>query len=103
MTVTRNDCCDCAAPSYPCVHCCVDYQVEICDTCGEDENETQLYQIGDKVLCGECVLKNLPKCENTHTRCCDCDTTTEYDELYFYEGEWYCEDCLNEVLSTSSI
>lgn len=98
MTVTRNDCCDCAVPSYPCVHCCTDYNVEICDKCGD---ESLLYELDGKVLCSECVLKSLPQCEDMHSCCSDCDTSSGDADLYLYMGEWYCEDCLFENLHTT--
>lgn len=60
----RNDCCDCAAPGYPCLgsHCPrrnVEYLV--CDKCRNDAD--CLYEYEGKELCEECLLEQFTKIE----------------------------------------
>lgn len=54
---TRNDCCGCATPSYPCQgnSCPLRNATHyFCDRCG---NETTLYEYDGEELCKECLIK----------------------------------------------
>ena len=61
MVKYENDCCDCAAPGYPCR--------------GES-----------------CPNRRVP-----HYYCDICDTEFSKHELYDYEGDDVCEECLSEL------
>ena len=99
MTVKRNDCCDCAVPSYPCIHCSEDYEVEVCDDCREEADE--LYEHNDGVLCIHCLLKATEVTDDdVQEACCTCGVSSGKATLYFYQGNYHCEDCLNTVILT---
>ena len=96
MTVTRNDCCGCAVPSYPCIHCCEDYEETVCDFCGE---ELATHRLNEQEACKGCILEQLTQYDGESSQeCCKC--SSKGCELYQYEGEWYCEDCIFEQLET---
>ena len=57
-----------------------------CDRC---EKETQeLYRLGDEEVCEDCLLLYA-----TEKKCDRCGKTP-YANLYDYEGECLCEECL---------
>lgn len=63
MTVIENDCCDCAAPAYPCLgSSCPNRHVPhyYCDKCKQEFDPSELY-VADKELCAECLLKQFKK------------------------------------------
>ena len=60
MTITRNECCDCAVPAYPCLgkHCPLrNKKVHICDDCKDEVDE--LYEFGIEEICSNCIEKRL--------------------------------------------
>ena len=61
----ENDCCDCAAPAYPCLgDLCPRRRVPhfYCDKCG---NESLLYCYDDMELCQDCLLENFDTVEGS--------------------------------------
>ena len=62
MMKIEDQCCDCAAPGYPCLgSSCPNRHVEVyyCDVCGE-EIEGDVYDDGDE-LCKSCLLERYRK------------------------------------------
>ena len=60
MTITRNECCDCAVPAYPCLgkHCSLQNQrIYICDECKDEVDK--LYEFESEELCIDCIEKRL--------------------------------------------
>lgn len=62
MVMYSNECCDCSAPGYPCIgkicklrHC----PHFICDECGDDVDEGELYWFEGMQLCKDCVVERL--------------------------------------------
>ena len=96
MMIKKNDCCDCAVPSYPCIHCSEDYEVEVCDDCREEA--VKLYEHNGGVLCISCLLEATEVTDdNVQDTCCTCGVSSDEATLYFYQGKYYCEDCLNTL------
>lgn len=62
MVEVKNECCDCAAPGYPCVgNNCDLLHVEhyYCDNCGEEVDT--LYKVDGNELCEKCTLEQFEK------------------------------------------
>lgn len=60
MVTTRNECCDCAVPAYPCLgNDCPhkNQKVYICDECKEEPYD--LYEFDGQELCIDCIKKRL--------------------------------------------
>lgn len=60
MIITRNECCDCAVPAYPCrgEKCPLKNQrVYICDDCKDEVDK--LYEFENQELCIDCIEKIL--------------------------------------------
>lgn len=60
MVEIKNECCDCAAPGYPCQGDSCPYRHVkhyYCDNCGDEVDE--LYVVDGEELCRDC-LKKLP-------------------------------------------
>jgi hypothetical protein len=59
----------------------------LCTCCG-----TMMYSDGDGneeyVTCGDC---------RGVTRCCSCGSHCYDGDAYYYDGNWYCESCYNEM------
>ena len=57
MLKIENQCCDCAAPGYPCRgSVCPNRRVEVhyCDKCGEEIPFDRIHEIDDEEYCREC-------------------------------------------------
>lgn len=62
MMMIRNECCDCATGTYPCLgETCSRRHVHylVCDRCHSDENE-RLYSINGEELCEMCLEECFP-------------------------------------------
>lgn len=62
MTITTNECCDCATPAYPCMgEDCPRRHTEhlVCNKCGEEAE--QLYIVDGEELCETCLLAGFAK------------------------------------------
>lgn len=60
MTITRNECCNCATSTFPCRgnNCPLRNQkVYICDDCKEEPYD--LYEFDGQELCIDCIKKRL--------------------------------------------
>ena len=60
MVVIQNECCDCAAPGYPCQgDSCPNRNVKhyYCDACKEEAEK--IYEFDGKELCIDCIEKRL--------------------------------------------
>lgn len=65
MIIERNDCCDCAVPSYPCMgnSCPLRHvRIHVCDEC---ESEALLYDYEGRELCQDCLLDIIPTIAGT--------------------------------------
>lgn len=63
MRTTKNFCCGCATPGYPCLgDACPNRNIAVyyCDKCGE-EIEGDVYDDGDEELCECCLLEKYRK------------------------------------------
>lgn len=64
MVTFTNECCDCAVPGYPCRgSSCPNrhYPHLICDCCGDEVDEGELFDFGGEELCIDCIKKQLPE------------------------------------------
>lgn len=62
MIEIRNDCCGCATESYPCMGSLCPMRSTkhyICDCCGDDVGEGELYQFDGEQLCIDCIRERL--------------------------------------------
>lgn len=62
MIKYEDECCGCATENYPCMgSACPNRNVPhfYCDECGEDVEE--LYNVDDKEICEQCLLKKFEK------------------------------------------
>ena len=62
MTKIENDCCDCAAPAYPCMGsaCSLRHSPHFyCDKCHDDVDELYILENGE--YCENCILDMIPK------------------------------------------
>jgi hypothetical protein len=60
MIITRNECCNCATSTFPCIgkRCPLQNQkVYICDDCKDEVDE--LYEFEGEELCIDCIKKRL--------------------------------------------
>ena len=88
---------DCVGCPMGCRHCGREWVKEhYCDSCNDTADEDNpLYYYGNEELCAKCLLERL-----TSKICDDCDDTPcascgqEADTMYFYDGSWYCDDCI---------
>lgn len=63
MVKIENQCCDCAAPGYPCLGAgCPNRNVEVyyCDKCG-DLIEDDVYEVEGEELCEYCLKEKFRK------------------------------------------
>jgi hypothetical protein len=54
----ENQCCDCAAPGYPCMgNACPNRHVEVfyCDHCDEELEHDEVYEVDGEHLCEWCL------------------------------------------------
>ncbi len=61
-----NECCDCAAPAYPCMgDSCLRQHVPhwYCDICEEEFQPDELYDFDGKDFCKECLLAQFQTAE----------------------------------------
>lgn len=59
-----NECCGCAVPAYPCLgSSCPNRNVPhyVCDNCGVDDEDEDIYEFDGQQLCAECILNSLEK------------------------------------------
>lgn len=87
-----NDCVSCER----CSNCGRgDFKAYYCDDCDEYTDELYVYEKYE--LCWDCYKKKFVSkiCDDMDdTRCTGCGN--EAEELFCIDGEWMCEDCLNE-------
>lgn len=90
----ENNCVGCEI----CKHCGRDRQETwFCDDCGDYTDELYAGDHSDE-LCWECYKKQF-----ISKICDDCDDTLcaecgkEAEELFLFEGEWVCEECLKNM------
>lgn len=66
MTYYENQCCDCAAPGYPCMGelCGLRHvKVYVCDECKEEVGYGDLFYYEGKELCADCIIRDLKRVE----------------------------------------
>lgn len=64
MVKFENQCCGCDADAYPCIGAsCPYYEVKtyVCDCCGEEVRQGELYQFDGEELCIDCIKDRLEK------------------------------------------
>lgn len=62
MIYITNECCNCAAPGYPCMgaSCFLRRYINYkCDKCGAEVEEGELYKFDNEELCIDCIKERL--------------------------------------------
>ena len=62
MVKYENDCCGCSVPAYPCIGNSCSYRhvpYLICDDCGEEVEQGELFEFDGEELCIDCIKKRL--------------------------------------------
>lgn len=59
--IVEDDCCGCASPGFPCegASCRFKTITYICDECGDEVRQGELYQYGSEQLCKYCVTNKV--------------------------------------------
>ena len=73
---------------------CLEHHFYYCDDCDSWHREDSVYYIDceDRYVCENCLHDNYRCCEN----CCEYFPMEDMNE---YDGEWYCEECYDEIVS----
>lgn len=95
MMYEVNECCDCAAPGYPCLGnaCEMRHQTRYeCDRCGTDDlTEYEIHHVDGEDLCDECFEEEERKEK--------CDECREEGNDFYYDEEGQqccrCDECDN--------